>query len=167
MPYDINIINGSFPPQKPIIVAANGPAVGGVVTSATLCDAIIASDTATFSTPFSALGLVPEGCSSVHFERIMRGGRADAERMLGPEGWKPTAKEAKEAGLVSEVVPYDQVQTLRAHLVYTCRTGNFENLAELPCLILLRCRNIEPVLIQYLLPPSRCESVVSSWAKSG
>lgn len=96
-------------PQKPIIVAANGPAVGGVVTSASLCDAIIASDTATFSTPFSALGLVPEGCSSVHFERIM-GGRKNAQRMLGPEGWKPTAEEAKEVGLVSEVVPHDQVR---------------------------------------------------------
>ena len=85
--------------------------MGGVVTSAALCDAIIASDTATFSTPFSALGLVPEGCSSVHFERIM-GGRENAQRMLGPEGWKPTAEEAKEAGLVSEVVPHDQVLLL-------------------------------------------------------
>ena len=65
-------------------MAANGPAVGGVVTSAALCDAVVASETATFSTPFAALGLVPEGCSSVHFERVM-GGRERAERMLGPE----------------------------------------------------------------------------------
>ena len=92
-------------------MAANGPAVGGVVTSAALCDAVVASDTATFSTPFAALGLVPEGCSSVHFERVM-GGRERAERILGPEGWRPTAHEAREAGLVTEVVPRDQVSRL-------------------------------------------------------
>ena len=56
---------------KPIMVAANGPAIGACVTSATLCDAIIASDKATFLTPFARLGIPPEGCSSVHFERCM------------------------------------------------------------------------------------------------
>ena len=30
--------------------------------------------------------------------------------MLGSEGWKPTAKEAVEAGLITEVVPHDQVK---------------------------------------------------------
>ena len=83
---------------KPILVAANGPAIGASVTSATLCDGVIASENATFSTPFSALGIVPEGCSSVHFARIM--GDANAQRMLGEEGWKPSANEAKEAGLI-------------------------------------------------------------------
>ena len=42
---------------KPILVAINGPAIGASVTSATLCNGIIASETATFSTPFAALGL--------------------------------------------------------------------------------------------------------------
>ena len=57
-------------------------------------------------TSFS-LGIVPEGCSSVHFERIM--GPENAQRMLGPEGWAPTAKEAKEAGLVQDVVPHAEL----------------------------------------------------------
>ena len=30
--------------------------------------------------------------------------------MLGSEGWKPTAKEAVEAGLITEAVPHDQVK---------------------------------------------------------
>ena len=113
---------------KPLIVAANGPAIGACVTSATLCDAIIASEKATFSTPFAKLGIVPEvnlshfyiqilfihfnvcffhkGCSSVHFERIM--GPTNAKKMLD-EGWTPTAKEALEAGLVQEVVPHNDL----------------------------------------------------------
>ncbi len=91
---------------KPILIAANGPGIGACVTSATTCDAIIASEKATFSTPFARLGIVPEGCSSVHFERVM--GAKNAQRMLG-EGWVPTAKEAHEAGFVAEVTPHAEL----------------------------------------------------------
>lgn len=101
------IFNAFIEFPKPIIIAMNGPAIGACVTSATLCDAIIASEKATLSTPFARLGIVPEGCSSVHFERIM--GPENAQRMLGPEGWAPTAKEAKEAGLVQDVVPHAEL----------------------------------------------------------
>ncbi len=93
--------------EKPILVAVNGPAIGAAVTSATLCDGIIASENATFSTPFSALGICPEGCSSVHFERLMNA--HNAQRMLGEEGWVPTAKEALEVGFVQWVVPHDDL----------------------------------------------------------
>ncbi|MDP2344363.1 MAG: enoyl-CoA hydratase/isomerase family protein [Deltaproteobacteria bacterium] len=89
--------------EKPLLVAVNGPAIGATVTSATLCDAVIAAESATFSTPFHRLGVPPEGCSSVHFARLM--GEANARRMLGPEGWQPTAREALDAGLITEVVP--------------------------------------------------------------
>lgn len=92
---------------KPLLVAINGPAIGASVTSATLCDGIIASDKATFSTPFAALGLPPEGCSSMHFARIM--GQANADRMLGDEGWKPSAEEALEAGLIQWLAPHDKL----------------------------------------------------------
>lgn len=92
---------------KPILVAVNGPAIGASVTSATLCNGIIASEKATFSTPFAALGITPEGCSSIHFPRLM--GEANAQRMLGDEGWKPTAAEALKVGLVQWVVPHEEL----------------------------------------------------------
>ena len=92
---------------KPILIAVNGPAIGASVTSATLCDGIVASEKATFSTPFAWLQIPPEGCSSVQFERLM--GKVNAERMLGQEGWQPTAREAHEAGLVQWVVPHGQL----------------------------------------------------------
>ena len=91
---------------KPLLVAVNGPAIGASVTSATLCDGIIASEKATFSTPFAALGITPEGCSSVQFARLMS--QANTEKMLG-EGWKPTAAEALEAGLVQWLAPHDKL----------------------------------------------------------
>lgn len=92
---------------KPILVAVNGVAIGAPVTSATLCDAMIASETAVFSTPFAKVGLPAEGCSSVHLPRLI--GPDAAERMLGPEGWKPTAREALAIGLVDAVVPPDRL----------------------------------------------------------
>lgn len=92
---------------KPILIAANGPAIGASVTSATLCDAIIASEKATFSTPFAALGVPAEGCSSVYFPRLL--GQETAQRILGKEGWKPTGTEAKEIGLAQWVVPHESL----------------------------------------------------------
>jgi len=94
--------------DKPILAAVNGPAIGATVTSATLCDAILASENATFSTPFARLAVTPEGCSSVHLPRLI--GHDNAQRMLGPEGWVPTAAEALEIGLVNEVVPHDELR---------------------------------------------------------
>ena len=90
----------SFP--KPLFAAVNGPAIGAAVTSAALCDGVIASETATFHTPFTALGITPEGCSSFNFPRLM--GQRGAKLML-EEGKKLNAAEALELGLVSEVVP--------------------------------------------------------------
>ncbi|MFT4627487.1 MAG: peroxisomal 3,2-trans-enoyl-CoA isomerase [Myxococcota bacterium] len=95
----------AFP--KPILAAVNGPAIGATVTTAALCDGIIASERATFSTPFARLGLPPEGCSSVHFPRLL--GEANAARMLGEEGYKPTGEEAHAIGLAGWVVPHEQL----------------------------------------------------------
>ena len=90
---------------KPILAAVNGPAIGASVTSATLCDAIIASEKATFATPFARLGITKEGCSSLLFPRIV--GDRNAARMLEAEGWVPTGREAAEIGLAGWCVPHE------------------------------------------------------------
>jgi len=124
----------TFP--KPILIAINGPAIGASVTSATLCDGIIASDTSTFSTPFAALSIVPEGCSSIQFARLM--GEDNAQRMLGSEGWRPTGQEALAAGLVQWMVPKNELlieaQKIAQQWVATDRERTFlggSKLAEL------------------------------------
>ena len=61
---------------------------------------------ATFLVPFARLSIPPEGCSSVHFERML--GQQAASRML-KDGWKPTAAEAVEIGLAKEVVEHERL----------------------------------------------------------
>jgi len=103
VPLTPRMMGGWF--TQPIIVAVNGRAIGAPVTSASLCDAIVAVQHATFETPFKRLGLFPEGCSSVHFARLM--GEETARQML-EEGRRLTAAEALQAGLVTQVVATDE-----------------------------------------------------------
>ena len=85
---------------KPIVAAVNGPAFGGGVTQATLCDSVVSSRHATYSLPFSLWRVSPEGCSSAHAARVV--GAGNARRMLAG-GWIPDADDAKSIGLVAEV----------------------------------------------------------------
>jgi len=89
---------------KPIFAAINGPAVGAAVTTATLCDGIVANQHATFHTPFQSLGLVPEGCSSVLFPEIF--GEEMAKKML-IDGHKLQVTEALEHGMISSITVSD------------------------------------------------------------
>ena len=73
---------------KPILVAVNGPAIGAAVTSATLCDGIIAPEKATrrpCETRHLSRRLLQRSLCSAH-------GEETAQRMLGVEGWTPTAR---------------------------------------------------------------------------
>src|ERR1700726_1720282 len=87
---------------KPIIAAVDGIAIGIGTTMLFHCDYVLASTTATFSTPFIHLGLVPEGASSLLMPRTMGHQRAFAALVMGR---KVTAEEAREAGFVNVVVP--------------------------------------------------------------
>ncbi|KAK0395667.1 hypothetical protein QR680_001383 [Steinernema hermaphroditum] len=88
--------------DKPLIGLINGPAIGISVTVLGLFDAVVASDKATFHTPFTSLGQSAEGCSSFTFPLLM--GHAKAADVL-LFGKKLSAHEALERNLVSEVVP--------------------------------------------------------------
>jgi len=140
---------------KPILIAANGPAIGACVTSATLCDGIIASEKATFSTPFAALGVAAEGCSSVHFARLM--GPEVAERMLGPEGWKPTGAEALEVGLVQWSVPHDtlldEAQAIAEGWIAEGRARSFRGGSTLEELLEVNARESVAVADSFLARP--------------
>src|SRR5436190_1680429 len=71
------------------------------------CDYAVAATDARFSTPFVALGLVPEAASSLLAPRLMGHRRAFELLVMG----KPlSGEEAKACGLINQVVPADQVE---------------------------------------------------------
>ena len=87
--------------MKPIIAAVDGIAIGIGTTMLFHCDYVLASKTATFSTPFIHLGLVPEGASSLLMPRTMGHQRAFATLVMGRT---VSAEDACEAGFVNTVV---------------------------------------------------------------
>merc|ERR1712117_766511 len=76
-------VRGFIDVEKPVIAAVNGPAIGIACTTLGLCDIVIASDNATFNTPFMKLAQTPEGCASFTFPRIF--GAALANEVLMDE----------------------------------------------------------------------------------
>jgi enoyl-CoA hydratase/carnithine racemase len=79
----------------------DGVAIGIGTTMLFHCDYVLASTTATFSTPFIHLGLVPEGASSLLMPRTMGHQRAFAALVMGRT---VSAEEARVAGFVNVVV---------------------------------------------------------------
>src|SRR3981189_279299 len=86
---------------KPIIAAVDGVAIGIGTTMLFHSPYVLASKTATLSTPFINLGLVPEGASSLLMPRTMGHQRAFAMLVMGR---KFTADDAHTAGFVNGVV---------------------------------------------------------------
>lgn len=87
--------------EKPVIAAVNGLAVGIGVTMLLHCDLVYAADNATFSMPFTGLGLVPEFGSTLLLPMIAGRVRATEALMLG----KPfLASEAVVMGVANAVL---------------------------------------------------------------
>jgi enoyl-CoA hydratase/carnithine racemase len=92
--------------NKPVVAAVSGAAVGIGTTMLMHCDLVYAADNAKFSMPFVQLGLCPEFASSVLFPAVAGYPRA-AEKLLLGEAF--SAQEAHQMGLVSKVLPLDEL----------------------------------------------------------
>jgi 2-(1,2-epoxy-1,2-dihydrophenyl)acetyl-CoA isomerase len=90
--------------EKPVIAAVNGVAAGAGVSFACACDLRVAAEAASFIPAFINIGLVPDSGGSYFVTRIL--GPARAFEWLA-SGRKLTAAEARDWGLVSEVVDGD------------------------------------------------------------
>lgn len=92
--------------SKPVVVAVNGLAVGGGITLILSCDIRIASERAQFEERHVHVGLMPDMGSSRLLVQIV--GLAHALR-LQLTGRRIDAHEAERIGLVTEVVPHEQL----------------------------------------------------------
>ena len=102
--------------RTPVVAAVAGHALGGGCELAMICDFILAADTAKFGQPEIKLGVTPGIGGSQRLTRAV--GKAKAMEMM-LTGRTIDAVEAERAGLVSRIIPADQ---LREEAMATAQT---------------------------------------------
>jgi enoyl-CoA hydratase len=114
-------ISPKWPPMtKPVIGAINGAAVTGGLELALYCDILIASEQARFADTHARVGLLPTWGLSVRLPQKVGVGMA---RRMSLTGDYLSAPDALRAGLVTQVVPHEQLLTV-ARAVAASIVGN-------------------------------------------
>ena len=102
--------------RKPWIAAVNGFALGGGCELALMCDIVLASEKAKFGQPEIKLGVTPGMGGSQRLTKAV--GKAKAMDMV-LTGRMVEPEEAERCGLVSRVVPHDDLLTVAGDIAET------------------------------------------------
>lgn len=94
--------------EKPVIAAIRGPAAGIGASLALACDLIVASETAYLLMAFKNVGIPPDG-GAIYFLTQQLGLSRAKELVYSAR--KLPAAEARDMGLISQVVPDDQLES--------------------------------------------------------
>ncbi len=94
--------------EKPVIAAIRGPAAGIGASMALACDLIVASETAYLLMAFKNVGIPPDGGAIYFLTQHL--GLARAKEIVYSARKLPAA-EARDMGLISKVVPDNQLET--------------------------------------------------------
>jgi len=92
--------------EVPVIAAVNGPAIGAGCDLACMCDIRIASQNARFAESFVKLGIIPGDGGAWLLPRIVGFSKATELALTGEQ---IDAQEARRIGLVSDVVPAEDL----------------------------------------------------------
>lgn len=131
--------------SKPTVACIDGLCIGGGLTLALLCDCLIATDRSRFAIPEAKVGIV-DG----HLPRLLR-------EMVPPAKlryWMYTgnmfdAAEAQAAGLLSKVVPAEELDTSLEKLLRDLKASSIEAIRHLK-VVLNETRPLSPMTDAYL-----------------
>ena len=108
------------------VAAVNGPALGGGCEIAASCDFVLATERAVFALPEIRLGVYPP-LAVAHFARLIGLRRATQMILTGDP---VSGEEAARIGLVTDVVPMEELEERTAGLVTTLQRLSRSSLAE-------------------------------------
>lgn len=106
--------------NAPVVAAVHGAAAGGGFSLACACDLVVAAESASFVIAYSRIGLPPDGGSSYFLPRLIGFRRAMELALFHP---RLTAQQARDYGIVNQVVPEGELTARAQELASTLAAG--------------------------------------------